>query len=384
MRIQSGSQADIRTLHMNPLNVDSYSGAQSHKLEPRSSQALSAPQYNMSPDDIIAIARALGQGVSNPASVSSRPTRKFFSNAITNNVSDLPMPVIKELRAGFKNYIPLALCTHKACLHATRHTDAFDTEIGLNDKGEIKVKPKSMTPAKDHYLTTDDFTEIRENFIRGMRRYLIMAEAGQAEECADMFAEFFSVIAARPDYTQDWPSYRGYMVESYISWVGRRDDSYGLIFDEQLFYKHKMTNLVPVLLEQLRPPHGGNSSATGGRGTGPRARGRGGQGGNFFLSTRGGYQAQVTANSFPPHQSSFTFKCYLCGGSHHHKEHQGAASRLVTNEQGKWIDKALGNKIICISFNTNPAGCKRGAGCAYHHSCSLCGDLSHGSANCGS
>jgi hypothetical protein len=75
--------------------------------------------------------------------------------------------------------------------------------------------------------------EAHENFVRGMRRHLALTnlegEVGSGEarasECADMFAEFFSIIAARPDYMQDWPSYRGYIIESYTSWVGRRDDS---------------------------------------------------------------------------------------------------------------------------------------------------------------
>jgi hypothetical protein len=169
--------------------------------------------------------------------------------------------VIKELKAGFKNYIPLALCTHKACSNATRYTDPFDTEIGWSDKGEMKLKQRSMTAAKDHYITTDDFTKAHENFVRGLRKHLVMNDLNEevgsssvrALECAEMFAEFFGVIVARPDYTQDWPAYRGYIIESYTSWVGRRDDSYGLIFDEQLFYKHKMTHFT-VLLEQLRQP----------------------------------------------------------------------------------------------------------------------------------
>jgi hypothetical protein len=130
---------------------------------------------------------------------------------ITDTTSNLPLPVIKELRAGFKNYIPLALCTHRACSTATRSTDTFDTEIGWTEKGEMRLKQKSMTAAKDHYITTDDFTEIRESFIHGMCKYLVMSEdvgpgGLQASDCRDMFAEFFGVIAARPDSTQDWPS----------------------------------------------------------------------------------------------------------------------------------------------------------------------------------
>src|ERR1700728_4360255 len=45
---------------------------------------------------------------------------------ITNATCDLPTVVIKELKAGFKQYIPLALCNHKACSNATRTSDAFD------------------------------------------------------------------------------------------------------------------------------------------------------------------------------------------------------------------------------------------------------------------
>jgi hypothetical protein len=344
-----------------------------------------APQYELSPDVLAAIARAMGQSASHITS--GQPSaRRYFSNPITNATSDLPISVIKELKAGFKNYIPLAFCTHKACQNATRSTDPIDTEIGWTEKGEMRLKQKTMNAAKDHYLTTDDFTEIRENFIRGIHKYLVMGEdtgpgGDRAIDCADMFRDFFSIIAARPDYTQDWPSYRGYIVESYTSWVGRRDDTYGLIFDEQLYYKYKMTNLLPNLLEQLsRQSSTGAGGANNGRGgPGLRGRGRGFQGGGATSSNRGGYQGQ---GSFQAQQTSITFKCYLCNGLHSHKEHQGAAARLVANEHGKWVDKLLGNKIVCISFNVSPAGCKRGTGCTYSHSCSLCGDLSHGSAKC--
>jgi hypothetical protein len=108
----------------------------------------------------------LGQRVPDPSGLQP-PTRKYFSRAITNTTSELPLSVIKELKGGLKNYIPLALCTHKACSNAMRYTNPFDTEIGWTDKGEMKLKQKSMMAAKDHYLTTDDFTEARENFVQG-------------------------------------------------------------------------------------------------------------------------------------------------------------------------------------------------------------------------
>ena len=361
-----------------PRSADTKPTGHSYPHHPQPPPPEPALESVLTPDVIAAITRALGPGASLPSSL--RPsTTKYFSNTITDTTSDLPISVIKELKTGFKNYIPLALCTHKACYSATRSTDTFDTEIGWTDKGEMKLKQKAMTAAKDHYLTTDDFTEVRENFVRGMRKYLVMGDDVEpggdlASACADMFANFFSVIAARPDYTRDWPSYRGYIVESYTSWVGRRDDSYGLIFDEHLFYKHKVTNLVPVIMEQLRQSStSGAAGNTGGRGgPGPRGRGRGN-------GNRGGYQAQ---GFFPSSNAPYTPKCYLCGGAHYHKEHQGTATRLVVNDQGKWVDKQLGNKTVCISFNLSSAGCKRGTTCTYNHSCSLCGDLSHGCAKC--
>ena len=363
-----------------------------YRYESQGPQERIANQYELPPDVIAAVTRALARNNAIPSASQApthAPTRKYFSKVITNTTSELPMNIIKELKGGFKNYIPLALCTHRACINATRYTDPFDAEIGWTDKGEMKLKQKSMTTAKDHYLTTDDFTEARENFVRGMRRYLVMADlddevgSGKARalECADMFAEFFSVIAARPDYTQDWPSYRGYIIESYMSWVGRRDDNYGLIFDEQLFYKHKMAHLVPLLAEQLRQPLAGmgNTIMASSRGS---MRGRGRGSGGAYYSNRGGPYSQPFPSTSQPQQSS-SFRCYLCGGTHSHKDHQGLATRLVANEQGKWVDRSLGGKIVCISFNVSSIGCKRGTACTYSHSCSLCGDTTHGSSKCG-
>lgn len=71
---------------------------------------------------------------------------------------------------------------------------------------------------------------------------------------ADVFTEVFITIAACPDYSLDWPLYCGYIIETYTLWASRCDDKYGLIFDEQLFHKYKMRNLVPAILEQLRQP----------------------------------------------------------------------------------------------------------------------------------
>jgi hypothetical protein len=101
---------------------------------------------------------------------------RYFSKVMTNMTSELPVAVIKELKGGFKNYILLLLCTHKACSNATRSTDTFNTEIGMNDRGEIRLKQKTMMVAKDHYLSTDDFTEIQENFTCRMQKHLILGD----------------------------------------------------------------------------------------------------------------------------------------------------------------------------------------------------------------
>ncbi|KAF8814089.1 hypothetical protein BYT27DRAFT_7206355 [Phlegmacium glaucopus] len=284
-------------------------------------------------DLIAAIAAALGSSASfSPASaLPAEPLHQFFSCTITNATSELPIAVIKELRGGFKNYIPLSLCTHKACSNATQATDMFDTEIGMNERGEIWLKQKTLTPAKDHYMSTDDFMEICENFTRGLRKYLILGDDTQpggqwALACASMFRDFFSVIASRPDYTQDWPSYRGYIIELYTSW-------------------YKIKNLIPSLLEQLQPMSNPtsqghcmhNASFGGGSASGSRGRGRPSAVSN---NHRGGYHQQSFLNQAVP-----SAQCYLCSKPHPHRDHQGSAKRLTTNEHGKWIDHHLGNKI---------------------------------------
>jgi hypothetical protein len=60
----------------------------------------------------------------------------------------IPIFIIKELKRGFKNYIPLALCTHKACQNATRFSDHVDTEIRWTEKGKMRLKQKSMNVSR--------------------------------------------------------------------------------------------------------------------------------------------------------------------------------------------------------------------------------------------
>ncbi|KAF8811064.1 hypothetical protein BYT27DRAFT_7253194 [Phlegmacium glaucopus] len=158
-----------------------------HRATSRSHPNLSPPMHHLTsprphpdvhPDILAAISAALGSAIPNITlnAGPSQPGRKFFSHTITNTTSELLLSVIKELKNGFKSYIPISLCTHKACSNATQSTDAFDTEIGMNERGEIRLKQKTFTAAKDHSITTDDFTEIRENFTRGMRKYLILGD----------------------------------------------------------------------------------------------------------------------------------------------------------------------------------------------------------------
>ena len=140
-------------------HTEPYISGQTSRLSP---QVPHAPQFELSPDILAAIAQALRQGA--PATTFAQAvqssSRKYFSHAITNATSELPMSVIKELRAGFKNYIPLTLCTHKACRYATRSTDPIDTEIGWTEKGEMRLKQRSMNAAKDYNLSTNDFTRL--------------------------------------------------------------------------------------------------------------------------------------------------------------------------------------------------------------------------------
>lgn len=83
-------------------------------FDPRRPQTSALAQYGRAPDIATANDGTLGQRGAD--AFGSVPLgRRYFSKAITNNTSELPLSVIKELKSGFKNYIPLALCTHKSC-----------------------------------------------------------------------------------------------------------------------------------------------------------------------------------------------------------------------------------------------------------------------------
>ena len=115
---------------------------------------------------LAALSAALG--LSGMAQITSsgvpQPVRQYFSQPIMNAMSELLITVI-ELNRGFKNYILLALYTHKTCSNTTRATDTLDMEVGFNKKGEIRLKQKNLLAMRDHYLMTDNFIEIHENFI---------------------------------------------------------------------------------------------------------------------------------------------------------------------------------------------------------------------------
>ncbi len=112
-----------------------------------------------------------------------------------------------------------------------------------------------LMAAKDHYLSTDDFTEIQVNLIRGLKKYLVLGndtEAGVpwALDCAKMFVDFFTSITECSDYTSEWPGYRRYIIKCYTSWVGHRDNTYSIFFNKTAYHKYKMKNLGHLALDQ--------------------------------------------------------------------------------------------------------------------------------------
>jgi hypothetical protein len=353
------------------------------------------------------LTKALGAGTSNgaikkslastaiiPTTVGKTDQANLFTRAITTTSNELAPNMIKLLEAGFKTYIPLSSCTHKACRLASRSVEAFDSEISMNEKGEIKLKHKALNAALDHQMTTDDFSQVRENLIPAIRKHLILAGetakgAPSAIACAEMFATFFTNIATRPDWTEDWMVYRGYLIDTYSSWISRSDNSFGMFFTEQAYAKYQLKTLVPniqnIVRHQLdnpndngsRPSYAYDTSNRGMKGISSASRGR--SRGTRYNGTRatGSYQSHSFRDSTRP---SGPLRCFLCGDAHFHKDHQGKAKRLVL-ENGNWVDKALGGRTVCISFNSSPYGCQR-TNCYFNHSCSLCGSPEHGASKC--
>ena len=184
----------------------------------------------------------------------------------------------------------------------------------------------------------------------------------------------------------------------YSSWIGWRDNTYGLIFNEGLFFKYKVWHLSLVVLDHLctsgfKNVVGTHVSSSHGQGHSSLSWGGSNIGWESFQQSPFVQHPSLQATSshisnpqnFPhPLQAVSSFhplRCYLCGGQHVQWDYQGPSKWLITNDQGKWVDKALGNKIIYILFNIGPGSCWCTT-CAFSHSCSLCSDTSHGCSCC--
>jgi hypothetical protein len=203
---------------------------------------------------MMVVASALSPNIP-PSNAVTISTTKLFSQVIMDSMNELLPHIIKALKDGLKTYVPLVACTHKSCRTASHTVDSFDnSELSVTDKGEFKVKHKSMNPAHDHLITTDDFSQIRENYVCGICKHLILAgetETGSASEnaCTDMFAEFFSNITSRPDWMEDWSLYRGYLIDCYTAWIAHCNDSFSMIFSDVAYEKFKLKSLTPSIIE---------------------------------------------------------------------------------------------------------------------------------------
>jgi hypothetical protein len=90
--------------------------------------------------------------------------------------------------------------------------------------------------------------------VAGMRKHLKLGDetdsgSAYAHACADMFAKFFTCIAARPDWTEDWSTYRGYLIDSYLAWMAHRNDMYGIAFTSEAYEKYKLQSLTLNIIE---------------------------------------------------------------------------------------------------------------------------------------
>src|SRR5262245_15144720 len=109
------------------------------------------------------------------------------------------------------------------------------------------MKHKSINPAHDHHLTTNEFLQMQENFMHGVQKHLILPDksakdAASAHDCADIFANFFSLIVKCPDWTK-----MGLIIDL-ISLILTLPGLHTVMMDiisEHIFNKFKIRNLTP-------------------------------------------------------------------------------------------------------------------------------------------
>ncbi|TFY55592.1 hypothetical protein EVJ58_g8154 [Rhodofomes roseus] len=294
-----------------------------------------------------------------------------------------PPRVVKAIKAGMKQYIPLTALTNAACRTAYRTAHKGRDTVRI-ENGVLTATAKEFDASRELHLTTEEFREAWPRLVRLVRDHHPHAER---ELLADDFHGWFNLITTKPKFSMYPGLFIALDVAVRRSWTARPIKLN--FWQEELYREHmqdfllaKAAGTVDERGYPVETTHGltstsnaGPSGAGGRADTGfPGAGGRADAGRPPARSQGQSFREPQRAQS-PARRMEPLRWCFLCGLPFHGEPcRNDNPPYLKRGESG--LVQPDGSRL-CVKFNK--FGCR--GSCRLAHVCSLCGK-EHGAQHC--
>lgn len=311
----------------------------------------------------------------------------------------VPARIIRILRAGWTDHIPLDAITNRACRLATFQLTR-NTEHGLTmgSDGRIISKASPIDHSKEDKIDVSDWYQASRNLISAIANHLwasgdSAAGGANARRIAEIFSRHFLTLQGRTDFEESFAVYREYDIN-----IRRRYLHQSALFSPAVFQQKLYESIARSHDLQERSSLRDLLSRASASAFTPSAR----PGttslthksfkfqGAFQPRSDNGWVARGSAQNPSEKGRSFlagaladrfgNIRCMFCASSaHKYSSCPGPGRFLRKDSAGVWRDTA--GKTVCINFN-GPITCPRGPACPHLHTCSLCGSGSHSAQSC--
>ncbi|KAF8063170.1 hypothetical protein FPV67DRAFT_231361 [Lyophyllum atratum] len=285
----------------------------------------------------------------------------------------IPAKVVKILRAGYREYIPLDSLTDAACTRAATEPVQPDTGFSIGAAGDLRLRTSHLDAKNEVHISLIDWCQAAPTLIRAMRQHFLAAGdddygGPNAKIIAMGFERHFELLRLRRDFQSQFDVALAYDMHLRRSWVldssqFRMDVFHGDIWDHFMRAKQgTMLNLLKARLDASSSDSFRNKART--PDTANQAR-------------RGDAAARpnVAAAGDQPR-----VRCMFCGSrDHKYPACKHVGLYLHKDNDGKW--RSPTGATYCIGHN-GPKPCARGEACIHVHACSLCGNGLHNAQIC--
>lgn len=325
---------------------------------------------------------------SSKAHLHTVPTATFTAQVDPNEVL-IPVKIIRILRSGWMDHIPLDAITNDACrLAASQASRNSDHGLTMNADGRIISKATLLDTSKEDKITISDWYQASRNLVYAIRQFLLAGGDDKpggpnAKAISAVFGKHFVTLQMRADFEASFATYRDYDINIRRRYVNGSSSFNPGIFQQSLYESIERTHFaaeraalqvehaaVKSLLAQ-KSSSGGSSRQSNSSSSKTYT-----YQGSFQPRTDNGWKAKAGGHSFRASSSgSSNNACMFCGSrDHKYSLHSGPAKFLKKDPGGIWRDDA--SRTYCVNFN-GPFPCPRGSSCPHAHACSLCGTGSH-------